>query len=322
MQLKQFAFLFSPGTSEDTEMKSSNSKSKIAVLGLGNLGSAIVKTLYAQQFSVVVWNRTTELSAKLFSGAGFGGRLEIAKTLERATGQAEVIFVCVSGFDALISIIESFDRQNHLDGKILLQFTTLDSEQAEYVSNWANKRGLKLVECSLLGIPMDVANRTATVLCSGATYIYDQASEYLDALGTSEHVSEKAGAIYEFDKSYYCFAYSLLIGYVQGAALAKASGYPVETYSRIVATRMPYFVDKIESLSREIISRDFKTNEATIDVWAAAFHHTLAQCDKAGVHAALPATLAQMMQDAIEDGHGDQAISALAEILSPGSTIK
>jgi len=300
-------------------MQKSDKETRIAVIGLGNLGKAIAYALYNHQLSITVWNRTQETALEYFDTSELTGRLEVASTLEEAISHSKIILVCVTGFDAVKSILESIGEHCNLDGKVLLQFSTLNIQQARQIFDRVCSRKMSLIECSFLGIPTDVVNKTATVLCSGAADVYESVREILGVLGASEYISEKPGAIYEFDKSYYCFAYSLLIGFIQGAALAHASGYSISKYSKIVASRIPFFADKVELLNSEMLSGNYETNQATIKIWSEAFYSTLEQCSKTGVNDSLPRTLAEMMQHSIRRGHGDQAISSLLESLSSKS---
>ncbi len=300
-------------------MQKRENENRIAVVGLGNLGKAIASALHNHQLPISVWNRTRENTLSCFDGSKLNGRPEVARTLEEAILHSEIILICVSDFDAVKSIVGSMDERCNLDGKILLQFSTLDIQQARQISVWACSRNVSLIECSFLGIPTDVVNKTATVLCSGSLASYRSVGEILGVLGTSEHISEEYGAIYEFDKSYYCFAYSLLIGFIQGAALADASGYSISTYARIVADRMPFFADKVELLGEEMMSGNYETSQATIRVWSEAFHNAIEQCHKVGIDGRLPEVLADIMQDSILAGHGDQSLSAITELLSAKS---
>jgi 3-hydroxyisobutyrate dehydrogenase-like beta-hydroxyacid dehydrogenase len=295
---------------------------RVAVVGLGNLGKAIANALHTHQSPIIVWNRTPETALSFLNDSKSNSTVEIAETLEEAVLASTILLICVSGFDAVKSIVESINENCRLEEKVLMQFTTVNVQQAQYISKWACSRKMDYLECSFLGIPTDVKNKTATILCSGDTSVYERVREVFEIFGTSEHISEKSGSIYEFDKSYYCFAYSLLIGFIQGAALAQASGYSISKYSKIVADRIPFFVDKVDSLQKEITSRNYETNKASISVWAEAFKGTLEQCHRTGVDNSLPNVLADLMQNSIDDGHGDQEISALLESLVSKPTQK
>jgi hypothetical protein len=71
-----------------------------------------------------------------------------------------------------------------------------------------------------MGLPDEVRNAAATLICSGPKRIFDSCREFLSVFGKTEHVSETTGAVYDFDKTYYAFGYAMMQGFIQGAAQA------------------------------------------------------------------------------------------------------
>ncbi|NIP27947.1 MAG: NAD(P)-binding domain-containing protein, partial [Phycisphaerae bacterium] len=64
-------------------------KNKVTVIGLGLMGSALVRTLSAANLKVTVWNRSPH-KAQLFEP----GTVTIADTIAEAVQASDIIVVC------------------------------------------------------------------------------------------------------------------------------------------------------------------------------------------------------------------------------------
>ncbi len=132
-------------------------------------------------------------------------------------------------------------------------------------------------------------------------------------------MSETFGAAYEFDKTYYPFGFAMLQGFIQGAALAHASGFSIEAYTRIMTARLPVFPERLNRLGAVIADRNHDGDQAALEVWADTFGKSLDLCRTLGVDDTLPTALMRNFEKAIESGYREKEISALFEVLLPKS---
>ena len=291
-----------------------NDPKKIAVIGLGNMGSALAESLLSAGFSVIVWNRTTSKSEPLVEQ---GARK--ANSVADAAQDADVTIVCVTDHAASTSVIQNDAVAKALNGKVLAQLGVVTAEESCQTASWAETHSLGYLEGSILGIPYDVRNKVATLVCSGPTQLFDDNKDILSAFGNPHHVSEATGAAYDFDKVMYSFGYANILGFIQGAALAHASGFSIEAFTNVAAERVPTFVEKFREFGRQIADRNHEGEQATIEVWANGYDKSLSMCQSLGVDDSLPATLMNIFHKAIDAGYGDKEITAVFEVLLPES---
>lgn len=168
-----------------------------------------------------------------------------------------------------------------------------------------------------MGLPDEVRNAAATVICSGPKKAFDASKDLLSVFGNAEHVSETIGAAYEFDKTYYPFSYAVMQGFIQGAALARASGFPIEAYTRVMTTRLSVFPERLERLGSAIADRNHDGDQAGLYVWADTFAKSLSLCRTLGVDDTLPTALMRNFERAMVAGYREKEISALFELLLP-----
>jgi 3-hydroxyisobutyrate dehydrogenase-like beta-hydroxyacid dehydrogenase len=229
-----------------------NAKS-VAVLGLGNMGGALADALLSAGFSVIVWNRTPSRSVPLVER---GARA--AKSVAEAAQASDIIIVCVSDHAATMSVTQNDAVAKALEGKLLVQLGVITAEESRLTASWAEAQNIDYLEGSIMGLPDEVRTASATLVCSGPKGVFDTSKDIISVFGNAEHVSERTGAAYEFDKTYYPFGYAMMQGFIQGAALAHASGFSIEAYTRIMTARLPVFPERLERLGALIAERNYR----------------------------------------------------------------
>ena len=296
-------------------MADTDQAATVSIIGTGNMGSALAEAALASGFNVTVWNRTTAKAEPL---AERGARL--ADSPVEAARASEYNIVCATDHEAFVSLIHNDTMAEALAGKLLLQLGVVTAEQARQTGAWAEARNIGYLESSILGMPQNVREATATLVCSGPEPRFREVEDLLSVFGSPQLVSEVVGNAYEFDKVYYSFAYATIQGFIQGAAMAEASGFSVEAYSRIVQERVTVVADNLGSFGKRIASRNHEGDQASLDVWADAYAGSLELCRSLDVDDTLPSALVQNFAKAQTAGFGDKEITSIFEVLLPDNT--
>jgi 3-hydroxyisobutyrate dehydrogenase-like beta-hydroxyacid dehydrogenase len=286
----------------------------IAVVGLGNMGSALAVALLSHGSSVVVWNRTISKATPLVqSGAS------LADSVAEAGKMADVMIVCVAEHSVIESVVHNDDVAKAMRGKCLLQLGTITADQARETAEWSEKHGIRYMEGSLLAVPDDIVAGSAILVCSGPRELYDEQKAILEMLGNPEHISNTIGAAYEFDKTIYPFGFGAMLGFIQGAAMAKASGYSVQAYTNILIERLKPIGNRLEKFGSLISKEDFTPYQATLVQWASGCKKSLELCQSLEVDDTFQSTNMAMLKKGIDQGHGEEEIIAVFKTLLPRS---
>lgn len=288
---------------------------KIAMIGLGNMGSALAEALLSAGYPVVVWNRTISKSEPLVEQGA-----TVANSPAEAAQEAQITVVCVAEHAVIVELIQNDAVAKGLEGKLLAQLGVVTAEQARQTTNWAKERNIGYLEGSILGLPAHVKTATATLVCSGPRDVFDTHKDLLAVFGNPQHVSETVGAAYDFDKVYYSLPYSMFLGFIQGAALAHASGFSIEAFINIALERIPNITPQLKNFGDLISNRNYDSDQATLHAWAAAYSKSLDLCRTLRVDETLPSALMHNLQKAIDAGYGDKEMSAVFEVLLPRSS--
>jgi 3-hydroxyisobutyrate dehydrogenase-like beta-hydroxyacid dehydrogenase len=242
-------------------MAKANDPETIAVIGLGNMGSALAQALLTAGYPLTVWNRTASKSRGLVEQGAM-----LASSPAEAAQDAASTIVCVAEHEDFVSVIHNDAVAKALQGKLLVQLGVVTAEQSRQSGSWAQARDINYLEGSILGMPRNIKNATATLVCSGPKPVFDAYSDVLSTFGSSHLVSETTGHAYDFDKVYYCYAYASLLGFFQGAALAQASGFSIESYTRIVIERLPAVTENLGRFGNLVAGRNHQGDQASLEV--------------------------------------------------------
>lgn len=292
-------------------MSKTTDTSRVTVIGLGNMGSALAEALVGAGHAVTVWNRTRAKCLPL----GERGA-EIAASAADAARASALTIVCVSDHAATVSIVHNDDMAQALRGKTLAQLSTITAELSSKTAGWAKENDIAYLEGSILGLPSDIRDSLATLVCSGPRNVFDAHRSTLVALGGNpQHVSEETGSAYNFDKVIFAFVYGMTHSFLQGAALAEASGFSLDAYTGVACGRLPSFVEKFKANGDMLVRRNYDDVQCTIEVHADAFAEVVALCRTLGVDDALPAVVMRNFQRAMDAGHGQREIPAVFEVL-------
>ena len=293
-------------------MTNANHPDTVSIIGIGNMGSALAQALLTAGFTVTVWNRTVSKAQRMVEQGAI-----LADSPAEAAQSSENTIVCVSDHAAFTSVIHNDAVATALEGKHLIQLGVVTAEQARQTGVWAEARNVGYLDGSILGIPDNVKNATATLVCSGSKTLFDAVQAQLSVFGNSHLVSETIGNAYEFDKVYYSFAYATMLGFIQGAALAQASGFSIDAYTSIVLERIPNVSENFKKFGEQIANRNHDGDQASLTVWGDAYAKSLELCRALEVDDTLPAALMQNFEKAKSEGYGNSEITAIFEVLLP-----
>lgn len=293
-------------------MDTVNDKNTVAVIGLGNMGSALADALLSAGYSLIVWNRTASKSIPLAAKGAVA-----ADSAAEAAKQADITVVCLAEYEAFVSVVQTEEVSEALEGKLLVQLGGVTADQAQQISEWAKAQNIEYLEGSILGGPVEVRAAAANPVCSGPKSMFESNKELLSVFGAPLHVSETIGAAYEFDKVNYPLGYAVLVGFIQGAALAQASGFSLEAYASITNERLPTYVERIRSFGTALAEHNYDVTVANLDAWTSGCIKTEALSRELGVDETVLSAFSQVLQKALDAGYGGKEILAVLEVLLP-----
>jgi 3-hydroxyisobutyrate dehydrogenase len=142
---------------------------KVAVLGLGAMGSRIARRLLDAGNDVVVWNRTPSRAE---------GFPRVAASPAAAAAEADVTITMLANPEALREVTQG------LEPKTLIEMSTVGPDAVRELA----ARLPEVIDAPVLGSRSEAESGTLHVFVGATTEQYAQWSPLLAALGTTHHV--------------------------------------------------------------------------------------------------------------------------------------
>jgi len=272
---------------------------RVAVLGLGLMGSALARAFVAGGRSPVVWNRSPERGEPFESLDA-----TVAPTVPDAVRAADVVVVCVQDYGVSSSLLDDPEAIAALAGKSIVQVSSGTPGQAREASEWAASHGIGYLDGAIMASPQAIGTEAAMVLYSGLSGTYDRVSELLaDFGGTGLLVGEDPATAAAIDNSLLSMYYAVLLGTLNGAGICEAFDVPQSTLRDLATALMPTLGDVVVRTLDMVASGDYRSDHSTISTTAGALGHIAAVTSEAGVDTGFVACAQGYAQRAIELGH-------------------
>lgn len=155
---------------------------RIAVLGTGRMGSALVRRLAGAGFELTLWDRTVERA----HAVGLG---RVAATPADAVGEAAFVVSSLTGPEALrATFLGPEGALERAHDQLFLEMSTAGPDfEAELATRLA-ARGAHVVDATIVGAPPIVEHGEAAILAGGYAADVERATPVLEHLGTVRHV--------------------------------------------------------------------------------------------------------------------------------------
>jgi 3-hydroxyisobutyrate dehydrogenase len=153
--------------------------SKIAFIGLGNMGLPMAKNLAAQH-EVIGFDLSEDAKAGLVDAGG-----KAADTIAEAVAGAEIVVSMLPAGKHVAAVYTEADGviANAPDGALLIDSSTIDVDTARAVSAKAEAAGFAMVDAPVSGGVGGAAGGTLTFMVGGTAEGFATAKPYLDIMG-------------------------------------------------------------------------------------------------------------------------------------------
>ncbi|WP_394841259.1 NAD(P)-binding domain-containing protein [Pendulispora brunnea] len=288
---------------------STSSNAAVTILGLGLMGSALAGAYLAKGHATTIWNRT----------AGKGDGL-VAKGARRAATAAEAVeaskiaIICVLDYETTRAIIEPLAEA--LAGKLLVNLTSGQPEQARAMAKWAGERGIDYLDGAIMSTPPGIGQAETLLLYGGSRALFDAHRTTLAVMGGgSVHVAEDPGSALLYDIGLLGIMYSTLAGYFTSLALVGADGVSAKTFTPYVEKWLGALATFLTSMGQQVDARDYHGAEATLAMQAVGLNHFIEAHERRGIEPVPIKYVRALVDRAVAEGHGADDLPRLVEYI-------
>ncbi|ONI83434.1 6-phosphogluconate dehydrogenase [Saccharothrix sp. ALI-22-I] len=288
-----------------------NTNTKVTVLGLGEMGSALAAALVHAGHTTTVWNRS---QGKADALVGLGATA--APTVRDAVTAGDVVVACL--YDAA-SVHEVLDPvADLLTGRTLVNVTTTNPEQAREIADWAAGHGVVYLDGGIMAVPPMIGGPGSSVLYSGSAAAFEQYRPLLDLWGESAYFGEDAGLASLYDIALLAGMYVMFAGFMHGAAMVAGAGVSATEFAGRSAAWLSAMTSAFAGLAAVIDGGDY-----TVDDQQSLEFSDLGKMVEASAAQGISTEVVDMVQNLIrrqiDAGHGKEGFARIIEsIKQPG----
>ncbi|GAB2601615.1 NAD(P)-binding domain-containing protein [Streptomyces capparidis] len=290
-----------------TDTRDGGSGAAVAVLGLGEMGSAIAGTLLGGGHPVAVWNRSPGKADDLVAR---GARR--AATVRDAVAAAELVVVNVKGGATAREVLDA--AGDALAGRAVVNLTDSTSAEARTVAEWAAGRGAAYLHGQIMTIAPGLGHPDAVVFYGGERAVYDRHSPALRLLGgRGTLVSADPGVPALYGMAVHGTMWGALNGFLHAAALLTSAGVEVKRFAEDAGPSLAALTAFLPSIADEVDSGRHAVEYGALRHHLPSVEDLLRESRARGIDTELPARTLALVTEAVRAGHGDDSYSRLVE---------
>jgi len=283
-------------------------KPRVAVLGLGIMGSGIAGRLLSQGFSLSVYNRSLEKTAKFAQAGAF-----VASCPGEAAARSEFVISMVADDDASRGLW--LGNQGALAGAqagtLLVESSTLSVGWVKELASAAAEKNCEFLDAPVTGTKPHAANGELFFMVGGSAAGFARARDVLSILGREVlHVGPNgSGALIKLINNVVCGIQAA--SFAEAMALVAASGLDREKSLAVLgnsALASPLIKRILTAMTTEDYTPNFPLKLMSKDIG-----YAIKEAESSGSRLQTAAPALSIFRQAIDLGLGEQDFSAVVK---------
>ncbi|MEM7169844.1 MAG: NAD(P)-binding domain-containing protein [Pseudomonadota bacterium] len=280
---------------------------KIAVLGLGSMGSALAGCLLEAGYDISVWNRTPSKAEVL---AKSGAR--VATSADEAIGSSDFAIICIKSHKETVELVEGLSTS--LEGKTICDMSTGDTSDADALVSILEKRGANYMLGMINAYPSGVGKEDTTILTVGRADAWERYGDIIRALGgKSDNVGEQPSALAALFAGLFTVRQGFMFGMIYGALVCQKAGIPMQVFSDQLPASLKLVHDYHDLFARTVPTETYDNAEASMKVYALAQEDALKTFESLDAPAEFMQLMHKQTKGAWDEGFGDKQLTALVQ---------
>ena len=285
-------------------------QTRVALIGLGLMGSGMARRLLGAGFPLTVYNRNRERASPL---AAEGAR--VAATPREAAAGADIVLSMVADDPAsrAVWLGELGALAGAFRGGVLVESSTLTVGWTLELAREAAAHGCELLDAPVTGSRLHAASGELLFLVGGSAAALETARPALTAMSRAiVHVGATGrGALLKLINNFMCGVQAASLA--EALALIETSGLDRAKALEVLTTGAPGS-PLVKALSGRMTARDYTPN-FLLRLMAKDLTYALAEGRAHGLSLSTVASALEVVKQAIAAGHGEEDFAALVEPL-------
>lgn len=285
-------------------------KTKVAVLGLGIMGSGMAHSLVRAGHEVAVWNRSREKAEPLGKA---GAR--IAATPADAASGADIVIAMLADDTVSRTVWTGADGAltAMLPGSVAIESSTLTPEWVRELAQAASDKGIGFLDAPVTGSRQQASEGKLRFVAGGKADVLDRARDVLSAMGTEViHLGPGgSGATLKIVNNFLCGVQ--VASLAEAMAMLERSGLDVPRSVDLLGSGAPGS-PILKMLAQRMLDRALEPN-FLVPLMAKDLSYAEAEFARQGIALPSAAAARARFEEAAEAGFADRDIAAVVEPL-------
>ncbi len=284
---------------------------RVAILGLGIMGSGMAQRLLASGFQVAVYSRNRENARPLADAGAF-----VAASPLEAAGHADVIISMVADDFAsrAVWLGEKGALAGAKPGSILIESSTLTVEWVKELAAAASQHGCEFLDAPVTGTKPHAESGQLLFLVGGAERALDKARQVFSVLGRDVIYlgPTGSGALMKLVNNFMAAVQAVSFG--EALALIKAGGLDRDKAVSILTDGVPGS-PMVKRVATRVATGDF-TPHFFMRLMAKDIGYAIKEAKERGIALPTAAAALSVFQHAIEIGRGEEDFTAVVKTVA------
>ena len=285
-------------------------KKKIAVIGLGLMGSRIAVRLAKNGYEINGYNRTVS-KAKALEQSG----VSVCSDAASAVAKSEIVITMLSDYKIIRTVLFS-DTAVSFKDKTVIQMSTVSPEENLLIKKEVEKMGGEFIEAPVLGGITQAQNGELIVMVGAAQDQFENLTGLFSVIGNNVKLIGEVGQAAALKLSYNQLiatmntAFCMSLGYVQDRGIDTGLFMDILRSSTLYA---PAFDKKLDNF----INRSYENTNFSLKLLLKDVNLVVDELEKSRVDCLTLKGVKFLLERAIHFELGEKDYSALYEIIYP-----
>jgi 3-hydroxyisobutyrate dehydrogenase-like beta-hydroxyacid dehydrogenase len=276
---------------------------RVAVVGTGAIGSAVVRRLLGSGHDVAVWNRTERRVSELVAA---GARP--APSVREAVRSSDLTLLTLTDHAAVEQCLVQLEP--HLSGRTIVGMYTGTAGEAQLAARRVAGLGAHYLDAGIQASPEMIGTSAATILYSGSRPAFEQHRATLELLSTPRFVGEAPEAAAVWDLALFGVWYDAQLGLLRALDAARAAGIDMAEFAHTATTQLGHVTAAVPATVTEMQQGTYPAGPADLTEHLTVVRHLI------DLRAGRPlgdgglSEVAARIEALVADGHGGEGLTA------------
>jgi len=281
----------------------------VSLIGLGDMGSALARTLLKGGYSLTVWNRTVEKADPLIAAGAI-----LASSAEEAVARSPATITCITSHDTTLQLLKDMDTS--LKGKTIIELSTGGITGAEALSRSLTEKGADWLLGMINAYPTSVGKKDTILLTVGRQDVWERWESLVKTLGGgSRRVGDQPGMLPTLFAALFTTRQGFMFGMIYGGLACQKAGISLEAFARQVPVTMGWLPSYHQYFCDTVADGQFESPEASMATYGAALDDALSTFETLSASSELPRLFSELAHRGIDAGLDEKALTALVDLL-------